>query len=200
MFRGTFILGLVVVAAAGCARTVKGEYVVGLASVERPPAAVAAYGEQRVFRTGEGTETYYFDDDMVEVQWTVGEDNFHVTLTNKTEKRLSIVWDEAEYVDENGAVGGVIHSGVLLSDLDKPQEPTPIAPGKKTDQQLIPKSKIYFDSGVYATWRQHPLLPPPSGDASANVGKRVSVRLPMALDGVVTTYVFLFEVNGIVGQ
>ena len=196
LLRRTIITGLFVIA-AGCAKTAKISYDIGLVKVERPPAAEASYGEQRVYREG-NADAYHFDDGLLEAEWTVDTEEIEVVLTNKTAQPMSIDWDAAQFIDGGGAAGGIIHSGVLLSDYEKAQEPTTIAPGASTLQMLTPKANIYYESGVYGSWRRRPLVS--TDNPSSNVGKKMRIRLPLEVGSVTSTYDFIFEVGNVIEQ
>ncbi len=50
-----------------------------------------------------------FNDALIGILWEAGTDGFHFQLTNKTNDKLVIKWNECRFIDETGESYGVIH-------------------------------------------------------------------------------------------
>ena len=195
----TFLFTVLVL--AGCA-AVRPNYDVVLSAVERPSEAQERWGEQLLSSvTEEGVEQYVFEDDMIKVLWLVGEKALNITLENKTEHSIKIVWDEAAYVGADGASHRVMHSGVKYTDKNNHQPPSVVVRKGRIFDMLVPVDNVEYVSSL--GWYTTPLFPTAARSkaqaeeqAASYVGKTVQALLPLEIQGVVNEYVFLFDVKG----
>ena len=89
------------------------KYVVNLSAVESPENARVQFGETKVVTFTDGDkQKYRYEDDYINIVWFMGYKEFDFSLTNKSDHTIKINWDDISYVDINGNVGRVMHSGV----------------------------------------------------------------------------------------
>lgn len=187
-------------------------YEISLKEVERPVRAKERYGERNISKVEEeGSKKYYFEDELVKITWIPTASQFSIILTNKTDHSIKIVWDEAAYVDENGASHRIMHSGVKFIDRNNSQPPSIVVRKGYIADLIIPTDKVQWDNQDYkSSWHAEPIFP---FDTPINlelkteeelktknkdyVGKTVQVLLPLQIEDAVSEYIFIFEIKNI---
>ena len=178
-------------------------YSVGLSSVESPADAKQQFGETKVVTFNEeGVSKYRYEDDYINIVWYVGLKQFNFTLNNKSGHRLKINWDDISFVDTEGQVGRVMHSGVKYSERNNSQPATTVPKGASISDILLPTENVYFVSGQYGGWRENYLLPcvyqtPEAFNAGASslVGKTMTIMMPIMIENVQNDYTFTFNID-----
>ncbi len=171
------------------------KYDVNLSAVESPKNANIQYGETKVVSFNEGDkQKYRYEDDYIDIVWYVGYKEFNFLLTNKSDYTIKINWDDISYVDLNGTVGRVMHSGVKYIDRNNSQPSTSIPKKANISDILIPTNNVYFASGQYGGWREQPLIPTSYNSGGAE-GKTMRILMPIMIQDVQNDYTFEFLIN-----
>jgi len=183
----------------------RANYVVNLIETERPKEASERYGEPKITKIEEeGIWKYSFEDEMIQIIWLPLSDYFSFLLKNKTEHSIKIVWDEAAFVNENGASYRVIHSGIKYSEKEKPQLPSVIVRKGTLSDLIVPADNIDY---VYDDWQRKPLLPNYIQGKEPNklaqlkeasqeyIGKNFQILLPLKIEDIVNEYIFTFKIE-----
>ena len=178
-------------------------YSVGLSSVESPADAKQHFGETKVVTFNEeGVSKYRYEDDYINIVWYVGLKQFNFTLNNKSGHSLKINWDDISFVDTEGQVGRVMHSGVKYTERNNSQPATTVPKGASISDILLPTENVYFVSGQYGGWRENYLLPcvyqtPEAFNAGASslVGKTMTIMMPIMIENVQNDYTFTFNIE-----
>ena len=178
-------------------------YSVGLSSVESPADAKQQFGETKVVTFNEeGVSKYRYEDDYINIVWYVGLKQFNFTLNNKSGHSLKINWDDISFVDTEGQVGRVMHSGVKYTERNNSQPATTVPKGASISDILLPTENVYFVSGQYGGWRENYLLPcvyqtPEAFNAGASslVGKTMTIMMPIMIENVQNDYTFTFNID-----
>lgn len=199
-------LALAGILLCSCGTSYMASYDVTLAKVESPADVKKNFGETKVVPlTEDNVSKYRYEDDYIEIVWYVGAKNLHFTLHNKSGHSIKINWDDVSFVDINGSVGRVMHSGVKYIDRNNSQPATTIPNGAKINDLLIPTDNVYYVSGTqYSSggWREKNLIPSfykskeaLDAEASNYVGKTMKVLMPISVEGVQNDYTFEFEIS-----
>ena len=178
-------------------------YSVGLSSVESPADAKQQFGETKVVTFNEeGVSKYRYEDDYINIVWYVGLKQFNFTLNNKSGHSLKINWDDISFVDTEGQVGRVMHSGVKYTERNNSQPATTVPKGASISDILLPTENVYFVSGQYGGWRENYLPPcvyqtPEAFNAGASslVGKTMTIMMPIMIENVQNDYTFTFNID-----
>ena len=178
-------------------------YSVGLSSVESPADAKQQFGETKVVTFNEeGVSKYRYEDAYINLVWHVGLKQFNFTLNNKSGHSLKINWDDISFVDTEGQVGRVMHSGVKYTERNNSQPATTVPKGASISDILLPTENVYFVSGQYGGWRENYLLPcvyqtPEAFNAGASslVGKTMTIMMPIMIENVQNDYTFTFNID-----
>ena len=178
-------------------------YSVGLSAVESPKDAKQQFGETKVVNFNEdGINKYRFEDDYIDIVWYVGDKQFNFNLKNKSGHRLKINWDDISFLNINGNVGRVMHSGVKYADRNSSQPATTIPKGANISDLLLPTDNVYYVSGQYGGWREKYLIPcryqTPEAfndEASTYVGKTMTIMMPILIENVQNDYTFTFNID-----
>ena len=178
-------------------------YSVGLSAVESPKDAKQQFGETKVVNFSEdGINKYRYEDDYIDIVWFVGSKQFNFVLKNKSGHTLKLNWDDISFVDINGRVGRVMHSGVKYTDRNNSQPATTIPKGASISDLLLPTDNVYYVSGQYGGWRERYLIPcvyqtPDefNKEASTYVGKSMTIMMPVIIENVQNDYTFTFNID-----
>lgn len=198
-----FVSGCFLFSSCGMLKSYVANYSVGLNSVESPANAKQQFGETKVVSFDEGgINKYRYEDDYIDIVWYVGLKQFNFTLKNKSGHTLKINWDDVSYVDINGQVGRVMHSGVKYADRNSSQPASTIPRGASISDLLLPTENVYYVSGQYGGWREKYLVPcvystPEAfnNEAPTYVGKTMSVMMPIVIENVQNDYTFTFNID-----
>jgi hypothetical protein len=133
----------------------------------------------------------FFSDDWIAIAFEVTPMELRFSLRNRTNDPLTILWNDAAYLDLAGAPHRVVHRGVPLTAKDKPHQPTTIAPMSSVDEMAYPVDLI-AGSRVFEDWRFNPLMPL-SQFAAGYEGKSFGLVLPVKSVGQVRPYRFLIQ-------
>jgi hypothetical protein len=178
-------------------------YDISLEHVERPAERASRYG-QRVTTAMKSDQIrpFTFEDSLVLVQWIPSDSDFSVTIRNRTDQTVKVIWDDAAFVDPDGISHRVMHGGVRFVKRSESQPPSVIVGKGMVVDIIVPADFVALAS----EWRVLPFLPTPHPDwdprlfraaAKASVGKTVQVLLPLEFEGVTNDYLFTFVVRGV---
>lgn len=183
-------------------------YSIVLSEVESPADSKQQFGETKVVGFNEeGVDKYRYEDDYIDIIWSVGLKEFNFTLKNKSGHTLKINWDDVCYVDANGKVGRVMHSGVKYIDRNASQPPTTIPKGASLSDILLPTDNVYYISGQYGGWRKGYLVPGVyktseafNSEAPALVGRKLTILMPIMIKNVQNEYTFTFNIDKLTNE
>lgn len=177
-------------------------YSIGLTTVESPANARQQFGATKVVTFSEdGVSKYRYEDDYIDIVWYVGMKEFHFTLTNKSQHTLKINWDDISYVDVNGQVGRVMHSGVKYAERNNSQPATTVPKGAKISDILLPTDNVYFETGSSGGWRETRLVSNYykaeefNKEAGLLIGKTMTIMMPIMIENVQNDYTFTFNID-----
>ncbi len=204
MFKKLFFSGIVLMSLTSCGmlKNYVASYDVALSAVESPADAKKQFGETKVvtFKDGEVSK-YRYEDDFIDIVWYVSSRQFNFVLKNKSNHTIKINWDDISFVDYNGKVGRVMHSGVKYTDRNNSQPATTIPKNANIEDILLPTDNVYFLSGQYGGWQEKLLIPSiyqtkEAFAAGANdyVGKTMKILMPIMIENVQNDYTFEFNI------
>ncbi|MEX2181651.1 MAG: hypothetical protein WD771_06380 [Gemmatimonadaceae bacterium] len=203
------LLALVALATAACLPPFTHDLVpvVSLSSVERPAAARERYGEQVIStRSDSGVTKYSFEDQMIEILFLVRYSDILFDLRNKTDHSLRLLWTETAMVMPEGSVSPVMMNGWKYTDCRAEKPPAVIPKGVTITDFITPCSRLSF----YSSWNEAPLFNDGRRAAydttvtrvetemrNVLVGKKLTVLMPLQIEGVTNEYTFTFSVDSI---
>lgn len=203
-----FALGVMTIVSCAAFRSYTANYSVGLSSVESPANAKQQFGETKVVTLDEnGVNKYRYEDDFIDIIWLVGNKQFEFVLKNKSSHSLKLSWDDISYVDTDGQVGRVMHSGVKYSERNNSQPATTIPKGASITDILLPTENVYYVSGQYGGWQEKYLFPrvyssPEAFNSGAPqmVGKTMTIVMPIMIENVQNDYTFTFNIDKLINS
>lgn len=176
-------------------------YDFALVEVERPSDASNRYSDPITSEQAEdGLSRYVYGDSLITVAWIVDNKHFNFDLTNRGNNSIRVIWNEAAFVDSDGLTSRVMHEGVRYAARNESQPPSVIPRGGRIADVVIPTDRVVQTSG---DWGSQPLVQPSTAsmgtgeEARTNVGARMSILLPLEVQGVVNEYLFTFEILGV---
>ena len=177
-------------------------YDIGLSSVESPADAKTQFGETKVVNYTENEiNKYKYEDDYIDITWTILTDRFEFELKNKTDYTIKINWNEISYVTVGGEAKRVIHEGIKYADREKEQTTTTIPRGSKITDFLVPTENIYYNENLLE-WKYRNIIPISSTskeDLQSRVDSykkgQMSIMMPLQIENVQNDYLFEFEIG-----
>ena len=177
-------------------------YDIGLSSVESPADAKTQFGETKVVNYTENEiNKYRYEDDYIDITWTILADRFEFELKNKTDYTMKINWDEISFVTVQGDAKRVIHEGIKYTDRSKEQAIATIPRGSKIVDFLVPAENIYYND-VLLKWKHRNIIPI-SSTSKEDIQRRaeeykngkMSIMMPLQIENIQNDYLFEFEVG-----
>lgn len=138
---------------------------------------------------------YAYEDDLFRSLWSASESGWDLTLYNKSEKTLTIDWDEAVYMDVDKIGRGVLSSTTKYADRNNPQTPTVVARRGNISESLFSKDHVY--QSTTGVWTKRPLFPIDFSEAERYKNKTVSLIVPFTVDGLIAQYEFIFTIKDV---
>ena len=207
-FKTLFSIAICALLFSSCGVSNLANYSIGLKTVESPANAKQQFGETKIvnFQDGE-TNKYRYEDDYINIVWYVDSKRFYFDLTNKSGHTIKINWDDISYVDYNGKVGRVMHSGVKYTERNNSQPASTVPKGATLSDILIPTENVYFISGQFGGWGEKYLIPCVYNDAatrdaqaSSYVGKTMIIVMPIMIENVQNDYTFTFNIDKLLNK
>ena len=207
-FKTLFSIVICALLFSSCGVSNLANYSIGLKTVESPANAKQQFGETKIvnFQDGE-TNKYRYEDDYINIVWYVDSKRFYFDLTNKSGHTIKINWDDISYVDYNGKVGRVMHSGVKYAERNNSQPASTVPKGATLSDILIPTENVYFISGQFGGWREKYLIPCVYNDAATRdaqapsyVGKTMTIMMPIMIENVQNDYTFTFNIDKLLNK
>ena len=195
-------------AMTSCFTSYVASYNVGLSKVESPSNAKQQFGETKVVKFEDGGLTKYrYEDDFIDIAWSVSPKQFNFDLRNKSGHTIKINWDDVSYVAINGKVGRVMHAGVKYTERNNSQPATTIPKNASISDLLLPTDNVFYVSGQYGGWREEYLIPCVYSKqehydllAPLNVGQKMRILMPIMIENVQNDYVFEFNIDELLPQ
>lgn len=78
--------------------------------------------------------------------------SFKLTIVNKTDKPIELVWDKTSYLQGDARRGGFIYHGIPYKDKDLPMLPSVIPPWSVFSKSIFPSVLIQY-TGPYSDWK-----------------------------------------------
>lgn len=174
-----------------CGSSHRGLYKLKLQDVVCTPAP--ALGDM-MFSTAEqpdGATYYMYETPYLKTVWKLTNTKFEVELENKTADTLMVFWEDAVYINQKADSLRIVHEGIDFFDKDELLPPSAIAPGEAMKTSIIPASHIVYDPDNFNLWSIKYLF----YEGKKDVGRRVSVVLPIKSAGETFRYGFIFLVE-----
>lgn len=197
---------------SSCSVSNLANYSIGLKTVESPANAKQQFGETKIvnFQDGETKivnfkdgkiNKYRYEDDYINIVWYVDSKQFYFDLTNKSGHTIKINWDDISYVNYNGKVGRVMHSGVKYTERNNSQPTSTVPKGACLSDVLIPTENVYFISGRFGGWEETHLIPSNYEDDEAKfIGKTMTIMMPIMIENVQNDYTFTFNIDKLLNK
>lgn len=168
-----------------------GHYVSVLNSVEKPANPEIRYGETSVITDG-GITRFSYADNFIDIV-LLGEDRqFSFILKNVSDNSIKLIWDDAVFVDFDGATSKIMHKGIKYSQREAGQPATTIIKGAKIEDIIIANNNVYFcDNPRVNDWLTRSMYPSEKG---LNPGQ-LKIMLPIQIKNIVNEYIFIFDIK-----
>ncbi|MBI2880546.1 MAG: hypothetical protein HYY21_03100 [Candidatus Tectomicrobia bacterium] len=159
-------------------------------------------------------DAHAYEDESIFIRFQFYETEIAFHLRNKTNRLLTILWDDSRYVTETGAAKRVFHKEIRVRNRYRPQPPSVIPARAVLDDHVVPSDNI--SEGFFRV-EYLPLLPVwdypdefyllggrAAADRSAErrrataaslEGRTIGLDLAMEVNEKVKTYRFRFRVE-----
>jgi hypothetical protein len=210
----------VAISVSGCAgrmaqkQLYAASYNVSLAQVARTPSAKDHYGATTAITAGDSSR-FEVEDGLIAAQVKVLRTAVHISVRNKTDQSIKLIWDEASFIDLDETLSRVMHVGTKYTDRNTSQPPTLIPAHQRLNDDVFPTNRVWFRQAtahLTAGYQNGALLVPaytvaqqgapvsaaPDSFTTAvrsRVGRRFALVLPFEAEGVKHEYTFWFKVD-----
>ncbi len=183
-------------------------YYISLENVKKPSDPKIEYGHNVVIKT----DTSYYEDEYIGIQFTINFNNFCLTLKNLSPYTIEIPWDRVVYIDRFQRCSRVIHSGSTNQNKDYSQVNSFIPSGATLFDILIPAYNLSHQeydilvplanfAYIHRATEKHvkDILPSFKSDkeikASGIIGSTFSLVIPIMIEGVLNEYTFTYKID-----
>jgi hypothetical protein len=186
-------------------------YEIPLVSVERSTGTKKMYEKQSIEAVMEEKMIKFcFEDELLIMKWVSTPTDIFFGFNNKTDRPVSIVWDESRFIDTNGVSHKLIHSGIGYEGRNDSHPPTVVAARGTLEDFVHPadyfqreECKDEKSNNNQDHWRRTPFLPTQiKGTAEESrekveslADKTFQVILALQIDNVRNDYVYTFKIN-----
>ncbi len=201
-------------------RTAMIKYEVPMVKVDRPADVKIRYGaSEEVLLKPENK--YLFSDSLIDGLFFVSTENFNFTITNKSDKTMKLIWDDAVMIEADNTSTRVMHLGVKYNERDQSIPPSIIPRNGRLEDQATPTNRVKWREGSYSEywsapggWDTEGIFPSVKTvtldnaksipvkefesfflEAKGKVGSKIGLLLPLEIEGVKNEYTFWFQVN-----
>lgn len=159
--------------------------------MEKPANPEIRYGETSVITDG-GITRFSYADNFIDIV-LLGEDRqFSFILKNVSDNSIKLIWDDAVFVDFDGATSKIMHKGIKYSQREAGQPATTIIKGAKIEDIIIANNNVYFcDNPRVNDWLTRSMYPSEKG---LNPGQ-LKIMLPIQIKNIVNEYIFIFDIK-----
>jgi len=188
---------VVLIFAFACTNTYLSVYRMKLVRVDRNERGT---GRSEVLSVEGDTAT----DGLIDVKWLVSNRDMSVSVTNKTDQVVKVIWDEATFVRSDGTSMRMVHRGVQSpADVEFSHLPSVLPRGGRIDDSVYPADLIFHAKNI--GWVRSPLVTEESSKTPAEAmrlgnmrrGESIQVFLLIEVNGKPFEYVSVFAVDGV---
>jgi hypothetical protein len=192
----------IVLAACGAVNSYLGVFDLGVDSIVRETRGEGA--TVSLDKTAPGV----FADDLLSLEWKVTNRSMALTVANKTNSTMKLIWDEATFLRSDGSALRLAHRATTSpSDTEFTTLPSVIPRGAKLHDAVYPADNLYRasdDEGNHF-WVAMPLLPESEAktpqlamkQGNARRGEKVKVLLVVEAEGKIHEYMTTLAVEGV---
>ena len=176
-------------------------YEIVLIAVERPSQAESQYGDMKLIPAASAQlPVNVAEDQLIKIIWLSPERRLPFVLTNKSEQRISLLWEEAAFIDVLHQNHRVIHAGLRAGNSEDSQLPSTVSSNNQLADFLAPAETAPLGRSSNTS---PPLFPCTKGEycdqalALAQKGLTYQVLLPLQAGSDTFRYLFTFQVTSV---
>lgn len=158
-------------------------------------------GTKQVLATN--CQDLFYSDPVMNINFLLTGEGFALGIKNVSAIPISILWDNATLVDQDGNSHRVIHKDVYNLQKNMPQPPTTILPDSSLKDIIYPADYVTWnDAGQFSGWQYKSIFSSGnftrfmSDDAKKLIGKTFQFLLPLQTGDTRKDYLFIFSVTG----
>ncbi|MDR1652240.1 MAG: hypothetical protein LBS01_01060 [Prevotellaceae bacterium] len=145
-----------------------------------------------------------YEDEHIEITWTMIERGFAFKLFNKSNNPLIIDWNKISYINTDGVSESIIHTGVKYIKRYEQQQSSTIPPHASIVDILTPADNVYYyNYGQFGSgWSEKNLFPYYTKNTEERnswkkyfLGKSVSIYFPLQTNEQEIVYTFIFKID-----
>lgn len=168
-----------------------GKYITTLNKVIKPSNTSIRYGKVETIYNSSNKTSFSYKDNIIDITIVGNEESFSFVLKNKSDNSIKIVWDEAVFIDYDGATSKIMHLGTKYSQRDAHQPASVIISGAKIEDIAMPTKNVRY-SELSNEWVRDSMYPSQRG--VENHGQ-LRLMLPIQIKNVINEYVFVFDIK-----
>jgi hypothetical protein len=193
----TALLASLILYMYSCAGSTPPEYVANYTfSIEKAENNIGNYT----------TNGMTYSDSCIELTFYPRIEIIKFSIINKLEDSISIIWDDAQYIDVNKGTDKLRHSNIWGIDNNLHQNPTVIHGNKERSDALFRISKVKNPDNPYDIFSNEPLFPKYiytdnkdelTQKAKFYKGKTFQILLPFQINDIKNNYLFTIRIDDV---
>lgn len=183
--------------------------IVRLAEVERPASAREQWGDFTLSTLNDtGVTRYSFEDNLISASFVVRHGDILMSLQNRSNHSVRLLWNEATMVLPDGEVSPVMTDGWRYSECRSEKPPAVVPRSASVSSMVVPCSRLSTISYEWIKGALYPVSVPTAAydstvDAVVGLVKAdtydrpLRFLLPIQIEGVTNEYTFGFIVDSV---
>lgn len=194
-------LALAASVVSGC-YSLSTRYKFALDSVQRSPSRLSFAGELRQAGKSNSSDSFFCEDDAVMIYCIPSQAGMTLSVANKLDHSIKVLWDDSAFVNHRGQSMRVIHEGVRLMDKEKAQVPSIVPMHSTFSDSFGPADSYdYVSFGNNGHWEHEDLFPSFPDDnyvmqekLSTWKGKPFQTLIAIEINGTKVEYQFGYHI------
>jgi hypothetical protein len=185
MLKKLLLLSLVVVSMSSC-------YTTSTVSTAKYSVSLRDKENNKIDTAG----ILVFRDSLIDAFFDFKEKDLSVSIKNKTDKSIKLVWDETLFIVD-GSSSKVMHEGIKYTNRNQSMPPSVIPANYAISDVIVPTNNVYWREGYYGQygstpggWEQETLLP-----STLDKDAKIQLYMPLIINGETKEYNFTFNVD-----
>lgn len=167
-----------------------GHFTAILKKVEKPTNPAIRYGKTTSVEDKDITK-YSYVDNFIGIIIFANTNQFVFEIKNVSPNTLKIIWNEAVFVDVDGATSKIMHSGIKYSERESEQPASTIIKNAKLEDVATPTANVFYNEAL-KKWDTYSLY---RNAKQSERGQTLRLMLPIQVKDVVNEYIFEFELS-----
>ncbi len=145
------------------------------------------------------TDSLHYEDDKIEIGFSISRMNFNFSLRNKTDDSIIIHWDQMSFIDTESKTHRAVYGGwtALAKKPNDPaiRAPLVVPPTGKLDAEIFPDDWKKSEDAYRGSKLDWEAIFPAGNASKLYAGKTFSLFVPLEINHSFKNYLFTFQID-----